>query len=183
MIAYGPVTLRYIEEKDLELLRDLLNDPAIAVSVVDFAFPVSLGRQKEWFEKVYPFEHAERFIIEAEGASVGSLIFTKVDPDNMTGEIGYKIAVPYQGRGYASCAVFAALPYLFFEKGFECITVRHLDSNRPSARILEKAGFKREGTWRKAVFRNGRRMDLALWSLTRDQYLQAKKDKQSVDSQ
>ena len=170
MISCGPVTLRPIEYKDMDMLRELINDPEIASSVVGFGFPVSAVQQKVWFENIYPHENAERFMIEAEGKAVGSLVFDDIDRENRTGEVGYKIARPFQGHRYASYAVRAVMPYLFDEKGIECIIAYHLDTNDPSKRVLEKAGFIFEGVQRKAVYRNGIRMGLWYWSCSREHY-------------
>ena len=180
MITCGPVTLRPIEYRDMDILRDMINDPDIASSVVGFGFPVSAAQQKSWFENVYPHESAERFIIEAGGKAVGSLVFDCIDPENRSGEVGYKIAPLYQGKKYASYAVQAVMPYLFDEKGIECIVAYHLDANNPSKRVLEKAGFIFEGAARKAVYRNGVRMGLWYWSCSRDRY-QKIRDGQSHD--
>jgi len=172
MIQYGAVTLRRIEYNDMELLRNLINDPQIALSVVDFGFPVSSQQQKEWFENILPHENAERFIMEAEGHSVGSLVVARIDLDNKTAEVGYKVLRQYQGHGYAADAVRAVVSYLFLDKGFECISAYHLDSNFASRRVLEKAGFIFEGVLRKAVYRNGSRIDLVSWSISRSLFLQ-----------
>ena len=172
MICSGPVTLRPIEYRDMELLRGLLNDPEIALSVVGFGFPVSSEQQREWFEQVSPKETALRFMAEAGGCTVGTVVFSKIDTDNMTGDLGYKILREYQGRHYAYHAVCAALEYLFREKKFECITACHLHSNLASGRVLERAGFVLEGVLRQAVYRNGSRMDLWHWSITRELFNQ-----------
>jgi RimJ/RimL family protein N-acetyltransferase len=175
MITCGPVTLRRIEYADMELLRSLLNDPDIAKSVVDFGFPVSSQQQSEWFCNIRPHENAERFIIEAEGTSVGSLVVAKIDREHMICEVGYKIEQSHAGHGYATSAVRAALPYLFGQ-GFECVYACHLMTNTASGRVLEKAGFAFEGIRRQAVYRNGIRMDLWYWSVTRERFMQRKDD-------
>ena len=174
MISYGPVTLRPIEYKDMDMLRDMINDPDISSSVVGFGFPVSAAQQKSWFENIYPHENVERFMIEAEGIAVGSLVVDNIDPENRTCELGYKIASLYQGRHYASCAVRAIMQYQFDEKEMACISADHLDTNNPSKRVLEKAGFIFEGVQRQAVYHNGIRMGLWYWSCTRDHYQRIK---------
>ena len=172
MLQYGAVTLRRIEYRDIEFLRNLMNDPQIALSVVDFGFPVSSRQQNEWFETVLPHENAERFIIESGEHAVGSLVAAKIDAENGTGEVGYKVLPEHQGHGYAADAVRAVLAYLFLEKGLQCVCAYHLDGNKASMRVLEKAGFVFEGILRKAVYRNGSRIDLVSWSVNRSNYLQ-----------
>jgi RimJ/RimL family protein N-acetyltransferase len=166
----GPVLIRPIELKDMEQLRRLMNDPEIALSVVDFGLPVSSEQQQEWFRDVRPFENTERFMIEADGVTVGSLVVAKIDMENLTCEVGYKIEKAHQGHGYAAWAVCAARRHLFTTRGMECVVACHLPGNAASRRVLERAGFSFEGTVRKAVYRNGERADLLYWSVTREEY-------------
>lgn len=176
MWAYGPVTLRPIEQRDMKMLRDLLNDPDIVSSVVDYGFPVSAAAQEEWFAKVSPGENAYRFMVEADGETVGSILFSKVDQENKTGTLGYKIVREFQGHNYAYYAVCAITDFLFDKKGIECIIVNHLHTNAGSRRIMEKAGFLFEGTARSAVYKNGQRNDLVCWSCSREHYKKIRKD-------
>lgn len=170
MVQFGPVTLRPVEERDLPFLQVLLNDPDIASSVVDYGLPVSSLQQREWFEKKYPLESAWRFMIDAEGATVGSIVFGKIARENCTGELGFKIARAYQGKSYAHHAICAMLSFLFSEKDMECVVTYHLASNLSSRRVIEKAGFRYEGVARSAVYRNGRRQDLVYWSCSKEYY-------------
>jgi ribosomal-protein-alanine N-acetyltransferase len=177
----APVTLRPIELKDMEHLRSLMNDPEIALSVVDFGFPVSADQQQEWFRFAQPNENAERFMIEAEGVTVGSLVAAKIDDDNLTCEVGYKVDKAHQGHGYAAMAVRAVLPHLFLERGLECVVAYHLPTNMASMHVLAKAGFTFEGTVRQAVYRNGARADLWYWSVTKAQFLKEAGEPNAAD--
>lgn len=46
--------------------------------------------------------------------------------------------------------------------------------NAPCRRMLEKLGFRCEGVMRRATFRDGRRRDLALYGLLREEWEQRK---------
>jgi RimJ/RimL family protein N-acetyltransferase len=61
------------------------------------------------------------------------------------GELGYWLARPYRGRGLATYAVQTIVAY-----GFACLGLRRIEAtsfahNVASHRVLEKAGFQREG--------------------------------------
>ena len=176
MTTCGPVTLRPIEKRDMEILRGLLNDPDIARWLIDYAFPVSSDSQDEWFQSRLSKENAFRFMIEAEGKTVGTIVFSRIDPVNKTGEVGYKIARDDQGKNYATCALRAMQQFLFEEKGIECIVAYHFLSNISSRRVLEKAGFSYAGTRRGYIFKNGARQDVVYWVCCRKQYDQLRKD-------
>ena len=57
-------------------------------------------------------------------------------------EIGYHIAKPYTGRGYASEAVKAFLPVMAERVGVTEVYGIRLLENAASGRVLEKCGFK-----------------------------------------
>jgi RimJ/RimL family protein N-acetyltransferase len=57
-------------------------------------------------------------------------------------EIGYGLAAPYRGHGYATEAAAAFCSWLFSDAGAARITaVNVLSDNLPSRRVLEKLGF------------------------------------------
>ena len=110
------------------------------------------------------------------GETVGTIILSRIDPENKTGEVGYKIARAFQGNNYASSALRAMQKYLFDEKDIECISAYHFVTNIASGRVLEKTGFRYEGTRRKAAYRKGQRIDLVYWSCTREHFNGNRKD-------
>jgi len=62
-----------------------------------------------------------------------------------TVEIGYDINPSYQGRGYATEMVRAAVAWALRQPTMRCVTAKCLEDNAASIRVLEKAGFVRIG--------------------------------------
>ena len=86
-------------------------------------------------------------------------------------EIGYALGKEYWGRGLMTEAVKAALKFGFGELGLEMITIYHFDYNRRSRRVIEKCGFKYEGTLRGgSKIYDGRVYDSFCYSMTREEY-------------
>jgi RimJ/RimL family protein N-acetyltransferase len=56
-------------------------------------------------------------------------------------EIGYGLAAPYRGRGYGSETVAAITTWLLAQPEVSRVRARTATGNRPSRRVLEKAGF------------------------------------------
>ena len=76
------------------------------------------------------------------------------------------------GKGYATEAARRVIQYAFEELGFDLISVYHFPHNKRSKRVIEKCGFKYEGTLRNAtVLYNGNVYDELCYSLTREEYL------------
>ena len=82
--------------------------------------------------------------------------------------IGYWIGVPHIRRGHMSDAVKACLPFAFDTLGLHRLEAACLPHNVPSQRVLEKAGFKREGMARRYLKINGVWQDHDLFALLQD---------------
>lgn len=88
-------------------------------------------------------------------------------------ELGYVLARPYWGRGYVTEAVKGAAAHAFgihAEPLIERISAICHVENHASARVLEKAGFEREGRLRKNTLFPAfgpRAQDVYQWSVTR----------------
>ena len=75
-----------------------------------------------------------------DGTHVGDLCFKGLGEDGMT-EIGYGILEEYQGQGYATEAVGAAVNWALRQPGVKRIEAETEPDNRASGRVLEKCGF------------------------------------------
>jgi [ribosomal protein S5]-alanine N-acetyltransferase len=82
--------------------------------------------------------------------------------------VGYWIGVPHIRRGHMSNAVKACLPFAFNTLGLHRLEAACLPHNIPSQRVLEKAGFKREGMARRYLKINGVWQDHDLFALLQD---------------
>ncbi|WP_033540996.1 GNAT family N-acetyltransferase [Planococcus sp. CAU13] len=73
--------------------------------------------------------------------------------------IGYAVDRKYNGQGYATEAIRLAVDYAFKKLGLHRIEAGVMPHNAPSIRVLEKAGFEREGLARKNVKISGKWQD------------------------
>lgn len=87
------------------------------------------------------------FAVLVDGAVVGSCGLKHLDWDARQAEIGYWIGVPFWGRGYATEAVRRVTTYGFNDLGLARIVAEVLVGNDASARVLVKAGYRREVTF------------------------------------
>lgn len=85
--------------------------------------------------------------------------------------IGYVLAEEFWGRGLMPEAVRAVLRYVFTEMALDIVSVNHFPSNTQSKRVIEKCGFRYEGTLRMAARKfNGELTDHVCYSMTRREY-------------
>ncbi len=80
-------------------------------------------------------------------------------------ELGYWIGIGYWNRGYCTEAAKAIIEYGFGSLAYHKISGRHFVGNRPSGRVLEKAGMIREGVLRDEVMKDGRYMTVELYGI------------------
>jgi len=97
------------------------------------------------------------WIIEdrASGRFLGSIRFNSIDKYSKWAEIGYELHPSFWGKGLMSDAVKAVARCGFDDFSLNRIEAWTLPGNPASDRVLEKAGFRYEGTLRqKAWFKN-----------------------------
>jgi ribosomal-protein-alanine N-acetyltransferase len=82
--------------------------------------------------------------------------------------IGYWIGAPFVGRGLMTDAVRAVGQYAFASLRLNRLEAACLPSNAASARVLEKAGFRREGRARQYLKIDGRWQDHDLYAMLHD---------------
>lgn len=98
-----------------------------------------------------------------------------------TGTIGYWTGQPFVRQGYMCEGVCTFLPVLFNQFGLRRIEAACLLENVPSASLLEKIGFTREGLARQYLCINGVWQDHLLFSILKgDQLLPEKSSVASV---
>lgn len=79
-----------------------------------------------------------------DGTHVGELCFKGLDA-NGSAEIGYGVQPEYEGCGYATEAVAAAVGWALRQPGVNCVTAETDRDNLASQRVLEKCGFVTTG--------------------------------------
>lgn len=75
-----------------------------------------------------------------------------------------------RGKGYGKEALMLLLDYGFNELKFHRIQLNVLEFNYTAVSLYKKAGFKKEGTFREFVLRDGKRYDLYLYGLLKKEW-------------
>jgi RimJ/RimL family protein N-acetyltransferase len=93
-----------------------------------------------------------------------------ISPDGGLGMIGYTLDPAVQGRGYATEAVGAVVGLLFDRYRVHRVAATLDPANTPSARVLERLGFRYEGRSVRAALVRGRWEDDDRYAVLDDEY-------------
>lgn len=109
------------------------------------------------------------FAITVDGKAVGSIgVFRQVNIHRQTAELGYYLAEEYWGKGIMTEAVKQICEYVFGKSDIIRIYAEPFAYNAASCRVLEKAGFQCEGVLRKNAVKNGKIVDMKIYSLIKE---------------
>ncbi|MCC2617759.1 GNAT family N-acetyltransferase [Aestuariibacter halophilus] len=172
MLQGQKIRLRTVRASDLDPLYALANDYTDAGEYMPLAVVSEVSFQQAFAEHGFWHDHSGKLVIEdVQGQLVGEAGLFKAAHYMDGRELYYRIFSGHRGRGYAREAL-SLLTKLFFESTpFARLQAVIVDGNDVSAHILERCGFRREGTLRGARQFNGRQVDLIMYSLLRSEYL------------
>ncbi|KAG1603914.1 hypothetical protein G6F46_013802 [Rhizopus delemar] len=103
-----------------------------------------------------------------DGPLLGICVVFAVDRDAARAEIGYLLAPDQQGQGYMHEALQQVLAYLFRTLRLHRVEAEIDPRNAPSAHVLERLGFHREGVLRQRWRIQGKLADSAVYGLLAD---------------
>jgi RimJ/RimL family protein N-acetyltransferase len=108
------------------------------------------------------------FAIEFGGEAVGGVGFLiGRDIARTSAEMGYWLSEELWGRGIATRAATAMSEWAFESYGLTRVFAMAFAHNAASIRVLEKAGFAREGLLRRSAIKNGVVLDQILFAKVR----------------
>ena len=167
LIDCGVCRLRPWRAGDERRLPDHANDREVWLNLRDrFPHPYTSKDARQWVRFAVTRPDI-RFAIEVDGEAAGGLGFELHDDvERVSAEIGYWLGRRHWGRGIMSAAVSAATAYAF--RAFEITRVYALPFSRnvASGRVLEKAGYTREGVLRRSAIKDGVVLDQDLFAIT-----------------
>jgi len=168
------IKLRKYNMKDLKRVCGLFINENVLKNL-DSRFKakdIKIKDEKKWLKEVienYKKKKPSSFTLAIlyNKEYVGSIGINKFNYKNNNAEIGYWIGEPYWGKGITTKALkqFSRIVFNKFKlKRLEAFTYLR---NKPSQRVLQKAGFKHEGTRKNAIKKGTKYLDDTIYALTR----------------
>ena len=135
-------------------------------------YPYTEQDGKEFISAMLSADENETFAfaITVDDMVIGSIgIFREGNIHRQTAELGYYIAEEYWGKGIMTEAVKQICEYVFANSDIIRIYAEPFAYNIASCRALEKAGFQYEGTLRSNAVKNGKVIDMKMYSLLKEE--------------
>jgi [ribosomal protein S5]-alanine N-acetyltransferase len=157
-------TVRPWRTGDVEALIVHANDLEVARQLRDrFPHPYTRANAVAFIQ--YATEETGNLAIDVDGEAVGAIGYIPgSDIERYSAEVGYWLGRRYWGRGIASDALRTLTEHLFREQHLLRLFALPFADNVASARVLEKAGYEREGLLRSSSVKYGAPRDQWLYA-------------------
>lgn len=161
--ADAPLLHRWRREPSVRL-----HQPLAEASISDLRADLLRQRAEELYRG-----RGERFqwIVLVEGVPAGWITLAVASWEHGIAEVGYALSSPFQRRGVMPLALAQLVDELFLRTPVERLEARCAVENVGSQRVLERAGFRREGLLRGYFQLGDRRVDNWLYALLRADHL------------
>ena len=172
-IKGNKVTLRAIEEKDLELLHKWSNDPEINYMLGGWHFPSSMKDQVQWFNSLNLSSTNQRFAIDTEDSGlIGMINLVNINWKDRRAFSGLLLGdKEMRGKGYGFDSVMTMNKYAFEELGLKRLDSTIISYNEASVNVyVNKCGWAVEGVKKNAYFRKNQWWDEIVIGITDDDY-------------
>ena len=166
------LVLRHWRESDLEDFLAFAADPAVMLD--SGARPATTFEEEQtFFRRALWDSGCYAIVLKETGRPIGKIKFQKDirRPKGNSLSIGYELARAYWGRGLMAEALSAMVREAFRRRGVEVLAISHFAQNQRSRRVIEKCGFRYEGTILRGFRRfDGQVFDDVCYSITREEY-------------
>jgi [ribosomal protein S5]-alanine N-acetyltransferase len=165
------LTLRPLREDDVDSLFAMYSD-AEFMRYWSFAPMTHIEQAQEYLSRLIEGSASGKQLlcaIELREAKklIGTCTLFSVYEPSLRAEIGFGISREFWRQGYAREAVDALIAHGFSKHGLRRLEADIDPRNSGSARVLERAGFVREGLLRERWVINGEVSDTAFYGLLR----------------
>lgn len=146
------------------------DNPHISGFLLDrFPSPYTLQDAESWLQTAVNQDPFVNFAIAINGEVVGGIgLEFRHDIYRKTPLLGYWLSEQYWGKGIMPQAVKLVAEYAFQNLDVICIHAYTLSKNPKSMRVLEKAGFTRQGVLLKSVIKKGEVLDEHVYGISKE---------------
>jgi UDP-4-amino-4,6-dideoxy-N-acetyl-beta-L-altrosamine N-acetyltransferase len=171
MFSREDLSIRALEEKDLDFIKDLRNEPTTWYYLTSIEMLTSRG-QLGWYNSLLQDSRRKYFVVEDQilQKNIGIVRCDEIDHLNRSIRIGADVSPVYRGKGYGTRTYQLVLDYCFNFLNMNRVWLEVLDFNEVGIKLYEMVGFVREGCLRQAIYRDGKYHDYIVMSILREEY-------------
>ncbi|WP_163993777.1 GNAT family N-acetyltransferase [Pyxidicoccus caerfyrddinensis] len=165
----GPCLLRPWQSGDEAALVRHANNRKVWLNLRDlFPHPYRPQDAEWWVGHASSEQPPTNLAIEVDGEASGGIgLVLGTDIARYSAEVGYWLGESVWGRGIATAALEAFCGYAFSRFALLRLFALPFAGNAASCRVLEKAGFHREGVLRQCAVKDGRVLDQVMYARLR----------------
>ena len=162
-------TIRPWRESDADSLQRHANNRAVSMHLRDrFPFPYDLEQARGFLGWITKQPSPTAWAIEVGGEAAGGIgVEMHSDVERVSAEIGYWLGESVWGRGIATEAVTGVTAEAFTRFEITRLYAVPFADHAASIRVLEKAGYVREGHLRQSAIKAGKIRDQLLFAAYR----------------
>lgn len=164
--------LRSLTDEDVGAILDVFGD-ADVVRFMSLEQLDSIDDATEFLSSIHRDFASGRLYqwgIELDRQIAGTCTLSGIDRKHRRAELGFAVAKRLWSLGIASRAVPAVIEFGFHRIGLHRIEAEVDPENTASIRVLERAGFKREGLLRERYFEGSEARDSIFYGLLRTRH-------------
>jgi [ribosomal protein S5]-alanine N-acetyltransferase len=167
VLQQAPVLLRRIRPSDQAAVFRGLSDPdVIRYYGVEYHSLADTKVQMDWYQDILRLGSGIWWAIttEADGELIGTCGLYNLQTQHCKAELGYWLLPRYWGRGLMQAALETVMAY-----GFDTLHLHRIEAyvetkNVASGRLLQKLGFRQEGTLHDTEIKHGRFISLDIYA-------------------
>lgn len=165
--------LREIEDKDIPLINHWRNDrDMISMLGAPFRY-INRDTDIKWYENYLKSRSTNvrcAIVEKDEDVILGIISLTNINFQNQSAELHLMIGKENQGKGLGTFSVNELLYHAFNNLNLKRVELTVLKTNIRAIHLYEKCGFVKEGCKRQSKYKNGKFVDMLMYSILKDEW-------------
>jgi ribosomal-protein-alanine N-acetyltransferase len=168
-LTLSQCTIRPWAETDAAALQRHANNRHVSIRLRDrFPYPYEIEQARAFLGWIGKQDSPTAWAIDVGGEAIGGIgIELGTDVERVSAEVGYWIGEAFWGRGIATAALVAVTAEAFKRFDITRLYALPFADHAASVRVLEKAGYVREGHLRQSAIKDGKIRDQLLFAAYR----------------
>lgn len=170
-LSDGVVTVRHLDPADAPaFVRAFKDDPTLGAMIGSETDPTVEEVERQARDTPHGQVTALAIADAATGGFLGGIGLYRINERHRRGEVGFWLTPQARGRGLGSRAVRLITSWAFDSIGFERVELTTTPDNAATRALALSLGFTEEGTMRARNLERGRRVDVVMFAVLKDEW-------------